>query len=407
MGIQLKQERGQEDLLPSKSKPVRVMIVAGEASGDQHARALVEALKKLSPECEIFGMGGRQMRSVGVDTVVDSEESASVMGVVEVIGSLGKIYEAYKDLISCAKQRQPDVAVLIDFPDFNFFVARALKKMGIKTFYFIAPQVWAWRKSRVKTMRRIIDEVATIFPFESDFYEKNGVSASFVGHPFAYRAPLSKSAVQLREGFELDPLRPVVAFLPGSRHGEISRLLTPMLESLRIISKVRPGVQAILPVADSLNVEEIREALPEDLNIKVVKGQAREVLAIADVAVLASGTVTMEAALAQVPSVVVYKLAPFTYFVAKRLVKGVNYIAMPNLILKKKVYEELIQDEATPEMISVSLERMLGDEGLRLSMKEELAKVKEKLMVDGDVGHTAASRAAERVLELAKAGEDT
>lgn len=388
--------------IPESAAPVKVLVVAGEASSDEHAALLIEELLRRAPGSTVFGMGGTQLRNAGVETVVDSEESASVMGLTELGGSVRKLWRAFNKLLQEADRRSPELAILVDFPDFNLRLAKALHRRGTKIFYFISPQLWAWRKGRVKTIKRYVTRVAPIFPFEESFYHRHGVDAEYVGHPFVDRVPLTRSREQFLSSNGLSPELPVVALLPGSRRSEVERLLEPLARAVALLRERRPGLQAVVPVAKTLDLAWVRSHLPAGIDVTLVREQAREVLAAADAAVLASGTITVEAALAGTPSVVVYKLAPFTYRTARLLVRGVPHFAMINLVAGRKVVEELLQDEVTPERIASEVERVLGDPQLRQKMKRELSAVAARLAYPGSDGESAASRAAASALQLVR-----
>lgn len=378
-----------------------VMIVAGEASSDLHAASLARALRARHSDVRIFGMGGAHLRDAGVETIVDSETEASVMGITEVLGSLGKLYRAFRALVVAAKKRRPDVVVLVDFPDFNLLLARLLKRLHVKVFYYVSPQLWAWRRGRMKTMRRYVDEVAVIFPFEEEFYRGSGMKATFVGHPFVDREPVSARRREFLAQFNIDPERPVIALLPGSRKAELNSLLLPMLRAVDRVSLVRPGIQAVVPVAGTLSFEQVEEFVaehaPVNANVRVIEQQARELMTFSDAAIVASGTATVEAALAGVPFFVVYKLAPLTYRLAKLLVRGIKNFAMVNLIAAKPFVTELLQDQVTPERLAEELERILGDKAYAASLRSKLLDLRDSLKHGG--GEVpAAQRAADLVL---------
>ncbi len=385
-----------------KRDNLNIMIVAGEPSSDLHASSFVRALRSYVKELKVFGMGGSSLREAGVDTIVDSESHASVMGIFEVVSSLGKILKSYKLLLKTAKERKPDFVVLVDYPDFNLRLAKDLHKNGIKVFYFISPQIWAWRQKRVRIIKKYVDFVATIFPFEVDFYKKHGVKAAFVGHPFLDREEPKIKREEFLSSLGLNPLKPVICFLPGSRKSEISRLLFPMKESYELLKKDIKDLQVLLPVAPGLDIDEISRSInPENNpNIKVFKENAYLALKSANASVVASGTATIEAALAKNPFLVVYKLSPLTYRIAKVLVKGVKNFSMVNLVSKKKVVEELLQDEVTPLNISNELKRLILDKEFSNKMREELRKIEKELRVEDTKNITSAKRAALYALEM-------
>lgn len=388
-----------EDVKLKRKRPSRFLVVAGEASSDEHASLLIKAILKREPKADIFGMGGSALRSAGADTIVDSEKSASVMGITEIFGSIRKLYKAFYMLLGECERRKPDLAILVDFPDFNLRLARALWKRKIPVFYYISPQLWAWRSGRVKTIRKYVKRVGVIFPFEEDFYRHHGVDARYVGHPFVDRAPISVSKEEFLTSVGLDPQKRTIALLPGSRVPEVSRLVPVMTEAFKILQRRHPDLQALLPVAAGLSGEKIRGFIASEMpEMTLVQGRAREVLNIADAAVVASGTVTVEAALASIPFVVVYRLSGVTYRIARFLVRGIKHFAMANLVAGEKVVEELLQNEVTPERIASELEILLEDSEKRNAMRKKLQEVREKLTVRGE--GTAADRAAGFALEL-------
>ena len=387
------------------SNPFKVMIVAGEASGDEHAALLVEQLRILSPNIQIFGMGGSKLRKAGMDTVVDSEVSASVMGLVELGGKVKEIFSAFWQLVGVATDREPDVVVLLDFPDFNLRLAKVLKRKGYPVLYYIAPQVWAWRRYRVNSIRKYIDKVAAIFPFEEDFYRRHGVNATYVGHPFSTLPDVSVDRKNFLSSLGLSEQQPVVALLPGSRKSEVERLLKPMLDGVDELRRENPALQVIIPIASSLDREIIESFVDNRPNVVCVDGQAREILAVSDSAVVASGTATVEAALSGIPFLVVYRLAPFTYRIARLLIRGVKNIAMANLIAGRKVVKELIQDEVTGEKIARELNRLMTDDSYRSQVVAGLSDVKSRLREGAETDGNPSIRAAKLVLDLATRSE--
>jgi lipid-A-disaccharide synthase len=361
------------------TKAINAMVVAGESSSDQHAASFVRGLKELSPNSSVFGMGGQFMRSAGAETVIDSEEVASVMGLTEVVASLGGLIGALRSLIAEAQKRKPDVVVLVDFPDFNLLLAKALKKRGFKILYFVSPQLWAWRKGRVKTMQKYIDEIAVIFPFEEDFYKDHGVKAHYVGHPFLKRDEVEGSRDEFFVSNELDPSKFTFALLPGSRKAEIERLLAPMVEGFSILQKKHQGLQAVIPLANTLDRNDLQPYLEGVNNVFLIDGQCREVMKHSDCGVVASGTATIEAALEGLAFFVVYRLSNLTYKIARLLVRGVKNFAMVNLVADRKVVEELLQDEVTADNIAKQLEKMLLEDAYRAKIKDDLKLVRVNL----------------------------
>ncbi len=387
-------------LAPSTEPPIKIMVVAGEASGDSHAASVVKSLHEIYPNVKVFGMGGSKLRAVGMETTVDSEHSASVMGFTEVIGSFGKIVAAFTTLVRIAKERKPDVAIMLDYPDFNLRLIKRLHRLNIPVLYYISPQLWAWRPGRVKTVKKYVSKVATIFPFETDFYRLHQVDAEYVGHPFLEHEEVKTKRFEFFESINLDPTKPVVAMLPGSRKAEVQRLLPVMLEGVEEVQKSYPDCQAVVPIASTLDrswVEEI--AGTRGGKVTFISEQSRELLAVADAAVIASGTATVEAALAEIPFTVIYKLSPLTYRIARLLVTGVKQFAMANLIAGKSVVKEFLQEEANAKNIGEELKKLLSDEGYVLQMKQELQEVRKALQTKKS-DDVAAKRVATIALEL-------
>jgi len=384
------------------SARLKVMVLAGEPSSDAHAAEVIQELQTRVPELKCFGMGGTALRAAGAELIVDSESQGSVMGFVEVLGHIGILLRARKQLLAVAERERPDVAILVDFPDFNLIMARGLKKLGIKIVYYVSPQLWAWRRGRVKTVKKYVDRMLPIFPFEEAFYREHGVTAQYVGHPFLGRAPLAESEAELRKKFDLSADAKVLALLPGSRKPEIERLLEPQLDAFERLKQDVPSLEALLPIAPGISEEWLRSSFPRiaHLDVRVSKLGTRRVLAVADVACVASGTASLETALACVPAVVVYKLVPLTYSIARFLVRGVKHFAMANLVAEKQVVPELLQSEVTGQNIAKVLRPLLTDEELHAQKAKELALVGEKLQHGAPQGQTVAEVAATEILAV-------
>ncbi len=381
-------------------KLITVCVLAGESSGDSHASKLIAELKQIYPHCSVFGMGGSHLRALGVDTVVDSESHASLMGFTELLGSIGSIVSSFNKIVAECKKRDPDLVILVDYPDFNLRLAKKLKKKGRKILYFITPQVWAWRMGRAKQIKKYCDAVAPIFPFEELFFQQRGIRAEYVGHPFLDHPFPERNRESFFAEIGADPARPAIALLPGSRVSEIDRLISPMIEAWQILKKSRPGIQALIPLAPGLSLTKVKALLPSNReDLFLIDGKAREVLVNSDLAVVASGTATVEAALSQTPFVVVYKLSNLSFKIAKLLVRGVSFFAMPNLIAGKKVVPELLQDEVTAENIASELERFLGDPAHTERHRIGLQKIRERLTTKQSAGRQAALLAAKLIEE--------
>lgn len=370
---------------------------AGEASGDYYAAELVRELRRRWPECKFFGCAGPQLREAGVEAIIRSED-LSVVGIVEVLGHLPRIWLRFRELIRAAAQRKPDLAILTDSPDFHFRVARKLKRLGIPVVYLVAPQVWAWRKGRVKTMRRVIDQLLCIFPFEEAFFRQHGVPVTYIGHPLATRVRPALSRVEFFRKHKLPDSRPLVAVLPGSRRSEALRHLPELVRAAEIVGGNRP-VSFLLPASPTCGAAFFAEHL-DGSTIHAIEGEAWDAMAHCDVALAASGTVTVEAALLRTPMVTFYRVTGVSWAIGKLLV-DVPFYSMVNLIAGKKVVPELMQYEMTGERIAAETVRLLDNGGERAKMKEELARVAALLSGAGDA-ITHAADAVERALEVSQ-----
>jgi lipid-A-disaccharide synthase len=374
----------------------RIMIVAGEASGDLHGANLVREARKLDPGLSFFGIGGPRMREAGVETLVDSGRMA-VVGLVEVISHFDVIGRAYFTLKRIIASDPPDLLILIDYPDFNLRIARLAKKAGIKVLYYISPQVWAWRVGRVKKIGRVVDRMAVVFPFEVPFYEREGVPVTFVGHPLVdtVRPTMEREAAQAAFGF--DPARRTIGLFPGSRRGEVKSLLPTILATARLLKERFTDLQFILPLASTLTPADIAPYLDAGgVEVRVVAGQGYDVMQVCDAIITVSGTVTLEIALMGVPMVIIYRVSPLTYQVGKRLIR-VDHIGICNIVAGERVVKELIQHDAEPVTIAAEIERILTDREYGAAIRTKLSTVREKLG-SGD----GSARAAELILDMVK-----
>ena len=371
--------------------PISLLLSAGEASGDMYAARLAIALKQRA-NVEIFGMGGLQMRAAGVEIVTDYSE-VSVIGITEIVSHLPSLIHAMRHLVAEAERRKPDFAILTDFPGFHLRLARKLKRHGTKNIYYICPQFWAWRPWRVRIVRRRFAQALCIFPFEEKFYGDAGVSVKFIGHPLvgAVHASLDRQAFFREQN--LDPHKKLVAILPGSRAAELRQHLPILREACQRIHRESP-VQFVLAAAPGTNLASLREAWPPELATKIVLGQTYNALAAADAAVVSSGTATIEAALLDVPMVVVYRVTPLTALLAKPLVRT-PFFSMVNLIAGKPAVPELIQNDFTPERVATEILRLLNEQSARESLRRDLAEVRQSLGPPG-----AVERAADAILQL-------
>lgn len=379
----------------------RLMIVAGEASGDAHAAALVTALRAAEPatQSEFFGATGPLLRAAGVDSVVRSDD-LSILGLLEIGGALPKFWRAYKLLKQAALEKKPDAVILVDWPDFNLKLARAFHRRGLKVIYYISPQLWAWRSYRARSIERNVDLLLSILPFEPEWYAERGIDqVEFVGHPLAGEVQAHHGRVEFCRQNKLDPRAPIVTLLPGSRRKEVQRILPPMLEAAALISVSHPEVQFVVVVAPSRSSDEVREivraqrAMPEPLPscLHIVSGQSREALAASDAAAVASGTATLEAALLETPLVVVYKESWVNWNMLGRLIT-VEHYGLVNLVAGERVATELMQDDLNGERLANEL-LLLLDPQRNEEARRRLHEVAHQL---GEGG--ASQRAAECVL---------
>ena len=376
--------------------PLSVMFSAGESSGDQHAANMFLELKKHQPDIKGFGMGGAKMALAGIDIRYDSG-SIGVIGVVEVLKHYGEIRRALKLIQQLVSTEHPDLLVCVDYKEFNLKLARFAKQCGVKVLFYVSPQVWAWRPGRVKTYGKAIDMMAVIFPFETTYYDSENVPVRYVGHPSVDKVHPQRSRLEDMAIFNLDESNPVIGLLPGSRANEINRLLPIMLAAAEILQARIPGIQFMLPQADSISDELLENYMDRSpIKITVIKNQPYDVIQCCDVVMTTSGTATIEIALLTVPMVITYKLAALTYWLGRWLV-NTPFIGLPNIILGKGFIKELIQHEATSENLAEEIERILTDKFYADQMRDNLNQVKQQL------GHGGGSKnMAELALELMK-----
>jgi len=381
------------------NRPVRskkIMIIAGEASGDLHGSNLVKAMHDIDPGIRFYGIGGGKMEEAGVDLVARSADMA-VVGLTEVFSRLPFILKVFFDLRKSLGESPPDLLIPIDYPDFNFPLASAAKKRGVRVFYYISPQVWAWRKGRIGKIKKIVDRMAVIFPFEKDFYAREGMEVTFVGHPLLDTTRIKSPREEVLRRLGLDPGCKTIGILPGSRESEVKRILPDMLGTARILSQKLSPVQFILPVADTLSeefIQDIARAFPVKLTL--VKEHIYDAIGAMDIAMVASGTATLEMALLGTPMIIIYRVSPLTYAVGRMLV-DVDHIGIVNIIAGKTIVPEFIQGGVIPEKMADVILQILTDEKRYGEMKRNLANVREKLGQPG-----ASRRAAELAYELMK-----
>jgi lipid-A-disaccharide synthase len=375
---------------------VRVMISCGEPSGDLYAGALAREIRALDPSSIITGFGSDKLREAGA-TLVSDFSGLSVTGLLEVVRLLPKTYATYRQLVAHAREQRPDVFVAIDFPDFNFRLAAAVRALGVPVVYYISPQLWAWRPGRMKTMRRIADKVLVIFPFEEGLYRQAGVPVQWVGHPLLDAPPDHESRDTFLGRYGIDPSKRIVALLPGSRRNELREILPDLLASARLIGQVVPNAEFVLARAPHLPddvFDPVREAAT-GIRVTVINGSADRLLASAELALVASGTITVQAALHECPMVVVYRLSPITYRLGRPFVR-VDTFAMANLVAGRKVVPELMQDDFTPEAVARESVAILRNPEHAANVRSDLRDVRRMLGPPG-----ASRRAAEAVLAVA------
>jgi len=375
----------------------RLLLSCGEASGDLYAGALTRELLALDPTLRVAGLGGPQFAAAG-GHLVDDYRELSVTGLTEWIPKLPRLLAARRRLVASATAERPDALVLVDFSGFNFRLAPAIKRLGVPIVYYISPQIWASRAGRLKTMRAIADRVLVIFPFEAAIYERGGVPVEFVGHPLIDLAKPSAPRGEFLAGLGLLPSAPTVAILPGSRPNEVLRILPGLAAAARLVRRDVPQAQFLVaraPHLDGSLFDPVRSGAPDD-RFAIVEGDTDTVLASADVALTASGTATVQAALHDTPMIVVYRMAPLSYQLARRVVR-LDTIGMVNLIAGEKIAPELVQDAFTPEAVAREAIAMLTDRERAARIRTGLAAVRARLGGPG-----ASRRAAEAILKLVK-----
>lgn len=369
--------------------PPRILFSAGEASGELYAAELLRHLRQLRPDVEAVGLGGDRLADQGARLLFHIRDLA-VMGLVEVLRHLRRLRGIFAAVLDEVDRQRPDLAVLVDYPDFNLRLARELHRRGVPVVYYVSPQLWAWRRGRLRQIQAHVRRMLVLFPFEEPLYREAGVAVSFVGHPLVELVePLRDRAGFLREA-GLDPTRPVLAVLPGSRPGEIAHNLPVLAATLRLLRGCRPDVQPLLAQAPALDPQLLRPHLT-GLDVATVTGRSTAVLGAAQAALVASGTATVETALVGTPMAVVYRVSPLSYLLGRRFV-SVSHFAMVNLIAGREVVRELIQGDFTPERVLQEALRLLEDGPYAERMRADLADVRARLGQPG-----ASARAAEAV----------
>ncbi len=369
----------------TESRAKRILIVAGEASGDLHGASLAAELKQAAGDVDLVGIGGDRMAAQGVRLGFHVKDLA-VVGIVEVLAILPRLYHAYRWLMRELRGNPPDVVVLIDYAEFNLFFAGRVRKRGIPVVFYISPQIWAWRRGRVRRIARNVDEMVVILPFERDFYKEHGVKVSFVGHPLVEQLgtlPEIMGKSDDKEAF-------VVGWMPGSRDSEVNRLLPVMSKAAAILeSHARRKVLHVVPVAPGMSPEKISRVFSaEGVSVETHLGNASDIMRRCDLIILASGTATLEAALLGIPAIIVYKVSFFSAFLGWLLIR-VPWIGLANIVAGKEVYPELVQYKATPKRIAETSIRLLEDPDKLYQIRNELKKIREKLGKPGASRRTA------------------
>lgn len=373
------------------SSAKHVMIVTGEASGDLHGANLIHAVRALSPETVFFGVGGRRMEAAGCRILIPGETLA-VMGLIEVVGHFPVIWRAFQQLKGVLNgPNKPDALVLIDFPDFNLRLAKQAQMAGIPVLYYVSPQVWAWRRGRVKKIARVVDSLAAIFPFEPSYYEGLDIRVDYVGHPLLDEFAAESGIVDLRKQLQLSPQARLVGLFPGSRRNELRYMLQTLVEAAVLIREGCPEAHFLVPVADTLDKAEIQSHFPQDLPVSFVESGAASIYAVSsscDSIVTVSGTVTLQAGLSGTPMAIFYKLSPLSYAIGKHLVR-VEHFGLPNIVAGERIVPEFLQEMATPQALAAEVLHVLQDDDYAGKIRAGLRRMRLKLGEPGCSGRVA------------------
>lgn len=377
------------------SKPLRIGIVAGEASGDILGSGLIKALKKRFPDAEFEGIGGELMLAAGCQSHIPMER-LSVMGLVEVLSRLCELLKVRRKLRDRFLANPPDLFVGVDAPDFNLKLEGWLKDAGIPTVHYVSPSVWAWKQKRIYKIKKTTDLVLSLFPFEAQHYAPTQQSVAFVGHPLATKIPASVKVAEARKRFAVKDGETIIAILPGSRGSELKYLSEPFLETARWLSERVDNMRFVIPAANEHRHDQLHQLINEkfgDLNVQLVMKNSREVMAISDAILIASGTATLEATLLQKPMVVAYKMAGLTYSIYSRMVKS-RFISLPNLLADESLVPEILQDDVKPDVLGLAILTALQDDAYRSYLATRFAQIHEQLNMDAD------EKAADAVVHL-------
>jgi lipid-A-disaccharide synthase len=372
----------------------RVVIVAGESSGDIYGAKLAEAMSALSPQVEFYGIGGTEMERRKVKLLFSSSELA-VVGVTEVLEKIGHIWRAWRQMKRFIREKKPHLAVLIDYPGFNLRLAKVFKANAVPVLYYVSPQVWAWRSGRIKKIARRVAKMAVILPFEAPLYEQAGVDVEFVGHPLLdiLDQGLTREKARRQLGIAADAR--FIGLLPGSRGREVKSLLPPLLGAAEILAADFPRARFMIPLASAIDRDTVQGVVAQSgLPIEIVEGRAFEVMKAADLLLMASGTATLEGAIAGAPMVIIYRLSPITYLIGRMLVK-IKCFGLANIVVGRKVVPELLQDEVTPHRIALEAKKILKDHAKRQEIEDEFRLITDKLG-----GKGASQRVARIALQM-------
>ncbi len=379
------------------TKTHRVMIVTGEASGDLHGANLIHAAGKLDPELKFFGVGGARMAEAGCEILIPGEELA-VMGFVEVLGHFPTIWRAFRKLKKVLHGPQkPDVLVLIDFAEFNMLLAAQAKKAGVPVLYYVSPQVWAWRRGRVRRIASVVDRLAAIFPFEPELYKTQDIDVEYVGHPLLDEFDVTEERPDFLLKSGLDPNRPVIGLFPGSRKNELKYIFDTIMESAVRLSEKYPSAQFLLPVASSFRKQDMQALVdPYGIPVTLIDGDIYNIIQACDAIISVSGTVTLQIALVGTPMAIVYKMAPLSYTIGRRLIR-VPYIGLANIVAGRQVVKEFIQHQASPEAVAGEIDAILSDGDYNRTMRSDLLTIQQRM---GEGG--CSERVARMVSELSR-----
>lgn len=376
-----------------------ILIIAGENSGEKYGADLVHQFKKIQPSMSFFGIGGKHMEAEGVNLLFSIEE-LSVVGGIEVISHIPRIKKIFNRIKKEINHQKPIASVLIDSPDFNLRLAKKLKKLSIPVLYYISPTVWAWRKKRLNTIKKTVERMMLIFPFEEKIYKEHGISAIYVGHPLKERTRISLSKAEFFEKYGLDPQKRLITLLPGSRKSEIKYHMPVLLEAAKKIKK-EYAAQFVLVLAESLDANFLTNFIPSNFNdLKVISEDNHEAIASSDLALSACGTANLEAALLKTPLITFYRIFPLTYLFGVRFIKIKNY-SIVNILAGKRIVPELIQQRFSPENIFDESKKILDSEKVRSDMKAHSRKIKE--LLGEEIASQNAAKELEKIINLRKA----